>query len=248
MKTVIKITSFCILVFLVSSSILGQKRSIKRPTSKSLASSQRALCKGMSVPNGFVVVGYKSSANCGENSELIIKKPVDTEIICAGSPIPDGYHVVSQEGSPACRSTEVNPLTNALNIARDGVVSSSRPSSVRSSIVSPSQDNGDDEDSPRTSKQQRSKQSTNAQLQERADEINAKARWQLRVDEAIKEHKVIVGMTVSEVLQSWGTPNDTSAMTSPGSGTRRTLIYIKNGQSAHLQFEDGILQDWTWFH
>jgi hypothetical protein len=243
MKRVIKITSFCVLVFLASNIALGQRRTIKRPASKSAASLQRSICKGESVPSGFVVIGYKSSSNCGENSELIIKKPTNTEIVCDGSPIPDGYHVVSQQGSMACASVSSNPLTNALNIARDDSASTSSTSTsnyedyherpARRTSVVVSLGGGREED-----------EQPKSVLQQRADEEQRKAKLQL----AVINHKIIVGMTTDQVLESWGRPSDADAMTSSGSGTSRTWIYSKNGESVHLYFKNGILQDWTWFH
>jgi hypothetical protein len=33
------------------------------------------VCRAEPVPKGYVVVGYNSSAKCGENSALVIRKP-----------------------------------------------------------------------------------------------------------------------------------------------------------------------------
>jgi hypothetical protein len=121
MKKVINVIIMCALVFLLRNVALGQKRSAKGATKQTISSA----CKGQAIPKGLVIVGYKSSAKCGDNSGLILKKPADAEIICDTSPVPQGYHVISQQGSAACVTADSNPLTNALSIARDGADASS---------------------------------------------------------------------------------------------------------------------------
>lgn len=244
MKKVIKITSYCVLVFLASSIVQGQKRSIKHSASKSAASVQRSFCKGESVPSGFVVVGYKSSTKCGENSELIVKKPADTEIVCDGSPIPDGYHVVSQEGSRACASANANPLTNALSIARDGTTSI-----IAKSSTIPASDDEEDDRPSRTRVivtvgrgGSVEDQQPKSALQQRADEEQRKAKLQL----AVNNHQIMVGMTTEQVRESWGNPSDIHSITSSGYGRSETWYYQRGYKIALLDFENGILKSWSY--
>src|SRR6266404_7565781 len=109
MKKAIRVITICAFVLLLSNVALGQKRSAKAAATKQAIN---AACKGQPIPKGLVIVGYKSSAKCGENSELVVKKPADAEIVCDTSPVPEGYHVISQQGSATCMTTDSNPLTN----------------------------------------------------------------------------------------------------------------------------------------
>jgi len=120
MKRVIRIALICVLISTASAEALAQRRNANNAARKSAASAPQILCKGKSVPTGYVILGYRSSAKCGENPELVIKKPAEVENVCDDSPIPGGYHVVSQQGSTACVKADSNPLTNTLTIARDG--------------------------------------------------------------------------------------------------------------------------------
>jgi hypothetical protein len=248
MKIVIKMASLCVLVFLASGTALGQRRTNKRPESKSVATAQRTFCKGESVQGGFVVVGYKSSAKCGVNAELIVKKPADTEIVCDGSPIPDGFHVVSQEGSPACAGASPNPLTNALTITRQDSASTTRPSSK---VASRSFDEEEEEETPRRESSQRATRSTNnatSIIQQRADEANADALRGLAesarlnaINTAIRNRRVIVGMTSTQVLRAVGRPDSVKRDTTRD-GVYDIWIYNTGRYSygaVHLQ--DGIV-------
>jgi hypothetical protein len=105
---------------MISSAELAQRPGTKSTGRKLTISPTHIICNGESIPKGYVVVGYRSSAKCAENPELVIKKPAEVENVCDDSPIPEGYHVVSQQGSTACVKADSNPLTNALTIARDG--------------------------------------------------------------------------------------------------------------------------------
>ncbi len=116
MKRVIRIALICVLISTASAEALAQRRNANNAARKSAASAPQILCKGKSVPTGYVIVGYRSSAKCGENPELVIKKPAEVENVCDDSPIPGGYHVVSQQGSTACVKADSNPLTNTLTL------------------------------------------------------------------------------------------------------------------------------------
>ncbi|MDX6501368.1 MAG: hypothetical protein QOG23_4628 [Blastocatellia bacterium] len=224
MKKAINLVASCVLVLLVGNFAQGQKRSTKGTTSKQSAAAPRIICKGQTVPKGFVVVGYKSSVKCGSDSELVIKKPAETEIVCDSSPIPEGYHIVSQEGSRACATTNSNPLTNALSILRDG--SSALPQTVaargKDLIPLPS------------------RYDPNAVVQQRAAEEQKKTEIEL----AALHHQIMVGMTTNQLLSSWGRPSDVLIVTSHGS---TTWVYTKGDGSVHVHFDNGILRDWAFF-
>lgn len=68
------------------------------------------------------------------------------------------------------------------------------------------------------------------------------------IELAVLHHQIKVGMTTDQVLAAWGRPYDADSLTRPGSGTRTTWIYRKGNESVHLEFKNGVLQDWTWFH
>jgi hypothetical protein len=238
MKKSINVIHICALVLLLSSFASGQNRSTKGAASKQAIAAPGITCKGQPVAKGLVIVGYKSSAKCGQNSELIIKKPTDTEIVCDTSPVPEGYHVISQQGSAGCVTTDSNPLTNALSIARDGydVSSQSGPSSLAhkdDAIVV----------NPRIEREK-----TKTIIQQRADQENADARRYVAVNEAIREHRIIVGMTKNEVLKSWGPPNDDIAEASNGSNTKADWYYRRGKQLVKVRFEDDILSSFVWLH
>jgi len=100
----------------------GQKLT-KAPANSQSKATPRIGCKGQPVPKGFVVVGYKTSAKCGENPELVIKRPAEAEIVCAGSPIPDGYHVANRMTSTDC-SFAGKDAADALSIVSNGPIGS----------------------------------------------------------------------------------------------------------------------------
>jgi hypothetical protein len=243
MNKAILCLSFCALVFFVNSDALGQKRNTKESARKPTTLPPRTLCKGQAVPKGFVIVGYKSSTQCVGALELAIKKPSDTELVCDGSPIPEGYRVISQQGSTACMTADANPLTNALNIARDGQDASSqtvvnRESGVESvrqpriviQVVRSAEDEGE--------------RKPKSLVEQRAADEQKKAEIQL----AVLHHEIKVGMTTDQVLAAWGRPHDGDNITSSGSGTSTTWIYRRGKESVRLSFKNAILQGWTWFH
>lgn len=126
MNRLIRITLLCTLVFTTSTASFAQKRGANTGR-KAPAKASQILCQGDPIPKGYVVVGYKSSAKCGEKSQVIIKKPDAAEIVCNGSPIPDGYHVANQMSSPDCLAKGTNASTNALSIVSDGPIGSEGP-------------------------------------------------------------------------------------------------------------------------
>jgi len=86
----------------------------------------------------MVIVGYKDNAVCETGSELLVKRPIDSETVCANSPVPDGYRIQNITGTVECRDNSPNPLTNAVVITqagRDGSTSiAPTPSYMRPTI------------------------------------------------------------------------------------------------------------------
>jgi hypothetical protein len=62
----------------------------------------------------MVIVGYKTNPACGQEMEIVVKRPGASEIVCADSPIPDGFMVDGIRGSLTCSGG--NLLSNALSI------------------------------------------------------------------------------------------------------------------------------------
>ncbi len=243
MKKVMNIIALCALVFLVTSLAPGQKRSTKGAASKQGTAVPRIVCQGQSVPKGFVIAGYRSSAQCGENSELVIKKPTEVEVVCNSSPIPDGYQLISQQFSPTCNTRDSNILNNALKIAQDGSGASSqttvnrvnRVESVRQPRVVVQVGRGAEVEDERKPK---------SVVEHRAAEEQKKTEMEL----AILHHQIKVGMTIDQVLASWGLPSNTENVTRSGSGTSSTWYYRKNNERVRLEFDNGILSDYHWYH
>lgn len=116
MKTVTKllllITLCCTCTYYSSAQKSGSK---PRKPAKS-----KVVCSVEAVPQGMVVVGYKTNAVCESGSELLVKRPTDSETVCANSPVPDDYTVQNITGNAECRDASPNPLTDALVITRSG--------------------------------------------------------------------------------------------------------------------------------
>ncbi|HXQ74036.1 MAG TPA: hypothetical protein VN844_26270 [Pyrinomonadaceae bacterium] len=236
MKAFTKLLLLATLCSTCTYSALAQKAGSKpRKPSK-----PRVVCSVEAVPRGMVIVGYKDNAACGTGTELLVKRPTDSETVCANSPVPDGYSIQNIIGSLECRDASPNPLTNALVITRgerDGSTSIAptpnltRPSSSREITVKVTSE---------TSREQAPKKSP---LEERAEKVNAEA----RIENAASRGEIVVGMTMDQVLKAWGSPQDRNNRTTP-SGTDSTWSYYRKGQNVDLYFKDGILDDWVWRH
>lgn len=122
MNRVIRITLLCTLVFTASTTSLAQRRRANNAGRKVPTTAPQILCEGDPIPKGYVIVGYKSSAKCGDNSQVVIKKPDEAEIVCSGSPIPDGYHIANQMSSTDCLARGTSSSSNALSIVSNGVI------------------------------------------------------------------------------------------------------------------------------
>ncbi|HEX6729814.1 MAG TPA: DUF3465 domain-containing protein [Pyrinomonadaceae bacterium] len=126
MNSIIRITLLCTLAFVASTPSLAQRRGTNNAGRKAPATAPQIVCEGEPIPKGYVIVGYKSSAKCGDKPKVITKKPDYAEIVCNGSPIPDGYHIANQISSPDCLTRGTNSSLNALSIVSNGVIGSGR--------------------------------------------------------------------------------------------------------------------------
>jgi Protein of unknown function (DUF3465) len=130
MNRAIRIALLCTLAFTASAASLAQRRGANNGGRKVPATASQIRCEGDAIPKGYVIVGYKSSARCGDKSQLIIKKPDEAEIVCSGSPIPDGYHVANQMSSADCLVRGTNSSSKALSIVSNGLIGSERQTAL----------------------------------------------------------------------------------------------------------------------
>jgi hypothetical protein len=74
------------------------------PTAGQPARRNRLICKGRSVPDGWVVIGQAHSPACPEGGDnaWIIKRPGRREVVAAASPVPAGYARVRPAHSAHC--------------------------------------------------------------------------------------------------------------------------------------------------
>lgn len=122
MNRVIRIALLWALAFTATTASFAQRRTANNAGRKAPATATRILCEGDPIPKGYVIVGYKPSAKCGDNFQVVIKKPEGAEIVCNGSPIPDGYHIVNQITSSDCLARGADSSANALSLVANGVI------------------------------------------------------------------------------------------------------------------------------
>jgi hypothetical protein len=232
-KLLLLVTLCCTCTCSASGQKVGSK--LRKP------SKPRVVCSVEAVPQGMVIVGYKDNAVCETGNELLVKRPTDSETVCANSPVPEGYSVQNIIGNVECRDASPNPLTNAVIITRGGrdgstsIVhgpSNTRPSSGREITVKV------------TTGSSREQAPVKSPLEERAEKLNAEA----KIENAASRGEIVAGMTMAQVLKAWGSPQSRSNTTTSRSGTDSTWTYYRKGQSVHLYFKDGILDDWVWRH
>lgn len=225
MKKAIHLISMCAFALVLSNVALGQKRISKAAATKQSISPP---CKGQPIPKGFVIVGYKSSARCGENSELIVKKPDDIEIVCDTSPVPDGYHVLTQQGSAACATKDSNPLTNALSILRDGATVS---------MQSPSQNVSSTATVYRSQVPRRAKPTSDKSSEPDTKPSGSSSRSSRdEIEIAVRRATVIPGMEMQDVSRAWGTPRTNDKVVEEDG-----LIHIWGYRMGKVYFHNGIV-------
>jgi hypothetical protein len=116
MIKLMRITLLCALVLTANIASSAQSRSANTARRKAPKSAPQILCQGDPIPNGYVIVGHKSAAKCGDKFEVVIKKPDVAEIVCNDSPIPEGYHVANQLSSTDCLTRATTSSANAQSI------------------------------------------------------------------------------------------------------------------------------------
>jgi hypothetical protein len=222
MKKAIHVITLCAFGLLLTKVALGQKRSAKAAATKQ---ANTAACKGQLIPKGLVIVGYKSSAKCGENSEIIVKKPADAEIVCDTSPVPDGYHVISQQGSAACMTADSNPLTNALSIVRDGAAVSTQPPAQTAPPATVY----------RSQPSRRAKATTDEPSEPDTKSPSTSSRPSRdEIEIAVRRATVIPGMEMQDVSRAWGNPRTNDKLVEEDGlihiwGYRMGKVYFRNG-------------------
>lgn len=230
MYIVLKTLSLCLLLLAMFTIALPQNHT-KNSQRKSPVSMPRVICQGEKVPAGFVVVGYNVSAKCGSNSELVVKRPADTEIVCADSPIPDGFHAIGLKASLACTSADSNPLTNATLIERDGLVSTPQPLPSRKTITSTRTYPGDDEnESPRPTQRHSGAKVVEHSAEESAPPIPSRE----EIEIAVRRSTVMIGMTMQDVSRAWGQSHTTDSLIEDDGPIhiwcyRRGKVYFRTG-------------------
>jgi hypothetical protein len=204
MKNLARTASLIVFICLLGINVSGQKQNNKRKLNKSetaVSNSPKAVCMDDAIPKGFVIAAEKPSEKCGGKLELTIKKPSDTEIVCEDSPIPSGFTVMQQQSSSLCQKENTNPLTNALMIKLDGVPTQATNSS---NAKSPS----------RVFEESRAYYEG---LEKRAEESRQSARRMAndlgqgrpssgKIEDAIRQRRIIVGMKKDEVVKAIGRP------------------------------------------
>jgi hypothetical protein len=87
-KLLLLLIPLCLLPFIS----IAQKstRKTRKPTPPPI------ICKIAGVPNGMVVVGYKSNPACTDGNEFLVKRAENGDIICAGSPVPTNFSVLTE--------------------------------------------------------------------------------------------------------------------------------------------------------
>jgi hypothetical protein len=241
MKLLARLPLFLTTIFLLTFPVTAQKRSSKSVRSAPVA---KPACRGGQVPIGLVVVGYKASERCTDGVELILKKPADNETVCDGSPVPEGFLVVRQTGTPACAEANPNPLTNALVIVRNG---SAATSASPTSTVHRRATNDDDEDADArpgiritvSRGGEAPEERPKSVVERRAEEEQRKA----LIQQAALNHKIVVGMTKDQVLESWGRPTRVAKSASP-SGLSETWWYYPNGNTVWIDFAEGVVTNY----
>lgn len=230
MKLVLKTVSLCLLL-LVSDTVASAQNPTKNPRPKSSVSTSRVICLGGKVPEGFIIGGYKFSAECGAKPELVVRRPADTEVVCAASPLPDGFRVAGLQGSPACATPDSNPLTNAILIERDGLVSSpqSRPSPSKTSARARAYGDGDEYIPKRATRRDAGSGHMNSDLESASQTPNRED-----IEIAVRRSTVIIGMAMQDVSRAWGKSHTTDSLVEDNAlthiwGYRRGKVYFRNG-------------------
>lgn len=77
----------------------------RAPAGPAMATNVSTVCKGTSVPTGYVILGYTNYYTCGVSSyptAMTIGLPGSSEAVCVSSPIPSGYVITSYAHRYSC--------------------------------------------------------------------------------------------------------------------------------------------------
>lgn len=142
-----------------------------------------------------------------------------------------GFGVVGLQGSPACATTDSNPLTNATLIERDGFVSSPRPrpSSSDTAARAPTYEDGDENIPGRETR----KDAGSRELSPDSQSASQNPRRE-DIEIAVRRSTVIIGMEMQDVSRAWGKSHTTDSLIEDNAlthiwGYRRSKVYFRNG-------------------
>lgn len=233
MKITLKCLSICILLSIATCVALAQNLDNKSTRPKSSVSTPRVICQGETIPKTLVVVGYKVSAKCGNRSELVLKRPGNNGVVCADSPIPDGFRALGLQGSVPCTTTDSNPLTNAILIESDNLVTAPQPlpdsRNATRTARTPDRD-VDDEDIPRPTERQTRPKVEKSSSSESESPLPSRE----EIEIAVRRTTVMIGMTMQDVSRAWGKSHTTDSLIENDGlihiwGYRRGKVYFRNG-------------------
>lgn len=80
---------------------------VRAPNGPALATNVSTVCKGSTVPTGYVILSYTNHYTCGSSSSgyptaMSIGLPGSPETVCDTSPIPSGYVITSYVRKSNC--------------------------------------------------------------------------------------------------------------------------------------------------
>lgn len=225
-------TCFCLTV----SFTFAQKRTpakSKRAEASAPASAPKTICVGAQIPDGYVAIGIEKAASCQQGAWKL-KKPDATEVVCDGSPVPDGYEVKEITGVDGCGG--VNPLSNAMVIARAGMAYSSKAAVPSRAIHRPSAQPRYNSDADEDEYPVNHNSPHRSDSEEDSGSIIRPSRpSRNEIDVAIRRSTVLTGMDYQDVDRAWGGSHTTDSLVEDGLrieiwGYSRGRVYFRNGR------------------
>lgn len=96
---------------------------VRAPSEPALATNVTTVCKGSSIPTGYVILSYGNHYTCGSSlsgypTAMTIGLPASSETVCDTSPIPSGYVITSYTRKTNCDAYSATSVSykNADNI------------------------------------------------------------------------------------------------------------------------------------
>lgn len=232
LKRVLLLVAAC--VCLTADVAHAQRRKVSKPPGRPAV---KTVCVGEKLPAGYVAVAVVESATCRQGA-WSLKRPGDVETVCEGSQLPEDYEVKEITGAAQCGG--MNPVSNAMLIARAGVPYA-RPAGERRA-------GSGSVGGVRQAEVDAILDARAAEINRAAELSNAAARREAELSSAVSRNEIAPGMTMEQVLESWGRPHDSSAVTKSGAGTRERWTYMSGGEFVDIHFKDGVVERWTWYH